>query len=441
MRQIADRVLEDSTAEQIEVIVTHGETNLTRFASSAVHQNVAETNVQVRVRAIVANKTGVASGNDTSDEGLSRLVGMALDAARFQKEDPVPTVLPDPSRYAEVDSFSEATAAATPEDRVLGVIRILEQARAAELKAAGAYSTATEELLIANSHGLRAFYRGTDASLMAVVTGETGSGYAGAVSHEISEIDPAAVGAVAADKARRSAHPTSVDPGEYTVILEETAVSDMVRTLAMMGLGALALQEKRSFMTGRLGERITGERVTIWDDGLDPAGFPRPFDFEGTPKQKVMLIDHGVACGVVYDTATAAREPGGRSTGHALPSPNSMGPLPTNLFMATGTSSIEEMVASTERGIYVTRFHYTNPLHPVQTVFTGMTRDGTFLVEHGKVTRPIANLRFTQNILEAFANADLIGSEAKAARAFGLMANSVPAIRTHGFRFTGTTEF
>jgi len=440
LREIADRVLRESAADQTEVLVRQNETNLTRFAANAIHQNVTETNASVRVRAIVGKQTGVASGNDLSEAGLSRVVALAEKAASFQKEDPALPSLPGAGAYSQTSSYCDATAATSPEERADGVGKILELTRANGLKAAGAHSTSASELLIANSLGVRAYHPETEADLMTVAMGETGSGYAQEISSDITSINPDRVAKTVVDKALRSANPTTIEPGEYTVILEEMAVADMIRILAYMGLGALAYQEKRSFMSGQLGERITGENIRLWDNGLDPSGFPMPFDFEGVPKQEVLLIEDGVARNVVYDTATAAREPGRSSTGHALPMPSDSGPMPTNLFVAPGTSSLEEMVESTERGIYVTRFHYTNPLHPVKTVFTGMTRDGTFLIENGKVTRPLVNLRFTQSILEALSRADLIGGTTKASRVYGFMSTCVPAMRIHGFRFTGATE-
>jgi len=216
----------------------------------------------------------------------------------------------------------------------------------------------------------------------------------------------------------------------------------MLFYLGWLGLGALSVQEGRSFMSGRFGEKITGENITIWDDGHDPRGLALPFDFEGVPKRRVMLIENGVAKGVVYDSFTAGREKGQASTGHSQPAPNTMGPIPVNLFMAPGQATKEEMLASTERGIWVTRFHYTNPVHPVKTVLTGMTRDGTFLIEDGHITRPLKNLRFTQSILDAFGQADMLGSELALVKSgWGNLAVCAPAAKIRGFEFTGTTEF
>ena len=195
-------------------------------------------------------------------------------------------------------------------------------------------------------------------------------------------------------------------------------------------------------MTGKIGQKITGEKITIWDDGSDPRGIPLPFDFEGVAKEKIVLIENGIAKNVVHDSFTAGREEGATSTGHALSMPNTFGPIPINLFMAPGDATKEEMLASTERGIWVTRFHYTNILHPVKTILTGMTRDGTFLIENGKITKPLKNLRFTQSVLEAFAGAEMLGAELKLVKdEWNPIGTCVPAVKIRGFQFTGTTDF
>ena len=442
LAEVAQRVLRASQSDQAEVLITSNDSHLTRFASNTIHQNVSETDVTVRVRAIIDNRTGVASGNELDDEGLKKIVASAEMIARFQQANPEFRSLPEAQSAQRVGAFVEATAEATPMDRAQGAERILTLSRAEDLEAAGAVSTADLEYYVANSLGVSAYHRGTVAGAMTVIMGEDSSGYGSAASIDVDDIDTEAVGRAAVDKALRSRNPESIEPGAYTVILEEEAVADMVFFLGYMGFGALAVQEERSFMTGRFGERITGEKITIWDDGSDPRGLPLPFDFEGVPKQKVMLIEDGIARNAVHDSFTAGREEGKTSTGHALPMPNTFGPLPINLFMAPGNATKEEMLASTERGIWVTRFHYTNIVHPVQTILTGMTRDGTFLIENGVITKPLRNLRFTQSVLDAFANAEMLGVDLKLVKdEWNDIGTCVPAVKIAGFQFTGTTEF
>jgi len=441
LKEIADRVLRAATADQTEVVISSQEECLTRFAANSIHQNVAETNVGVRVRSVIGTKVGVASGNDLSDEALDALVHNAETATRFQQENPEFGSLPEPRPVEPIAAFADATAAFTPAQRAAGVDAILRASREDRLTASGAFSTNVAEMAIANSLGVSVYHRDTTAHVMSVVMGEDSSGYAAQTARNVGDLDPAEVGRIAIDKALRSNDPQSIEPGAYTVILEEAAVADMLFFLGYLGLGALSVQEKRSFM-GELGSKVTGEKITLWDDGRDPRGLAVPFDFEGVPKESVMLIENGIARNVVYDTFTAAREPGKHSTGHSLPAPNTMGPIPIHLIMAPGTMTKDEMLASTKRGVWVTRFHYTNPVHPLKTILTGMTRDGTFLIENGKITKPLKNLRFTQSILEAFANAEALGSELKLIKQdWGNVATLAPAAKIDGFQFTGTTEF
>jgi predicted Zn-dependent protease len=440
--QIAKRVLGLSTADQTEVLIGRDDDQLTRFAANAIHQNVSETDVTVRVRAVVGRKVGVASGNDLSDDALERVVAAAETTARFQEDNPDFRSLPAAKPFEPLPAYVAATAACTPQTRAQGVATICQLAGEKGLEAAGAFRTSAEELMVANSLGVSAYQQRTVASLMTVVMSGTSSGYASASAMDVTELDPEAIGRRAVGKALRSQNPTDVEPGTYTVILEEDAVASMVSTLGRLGCGALAVQEGRSFMNGRFGQPVTGEQITIWDDARDRRGLVQPFDYEGVPTQAVTLIEKGVARGVVYDTYTAGRAEGKQSTGHSLPAPNTMGPLPIHLFLAPGTETVDEMVASTERGIWVTRFHYTNPVHPVKTVLTGMTRDGTFLVEQGEVTRPLVNLRFTQSILDALGSVSMLGADLKTVAAgWGGMATCVPALRVDEFSFTGTTEF
>jgi len=442
LQEIAGRVLGFSGADQTEVLIFSNDERLTRFAVNTIHQNVSERDVAVRVRAVFGQKMGVASGNDLSDEALQKVVESAETVARFQQDNPDFHSLPEPRPVREMEAYAEATAACTPEERAKSVAAICAMSRENDLEASGAFSTGVQELVAANSLGVSAYHCSTVARIVTVIMGQDSSGYGAAANMDVSALDPEAVGRVAVDKALRSREPADIEPGAYTVILEEEAVADMLRTLGYLGFGALAVQEGRSFMSGRFGQQITGSNISIWDDGYDQRGLVLPFDFEGVPKQRVSLIENGVAKNVVYDSFTAGREEGKVSTGHGLPAPNTFGPFPINLFMAPGQATKEEMLASTERGIWVTRFHYTNPVHPIKTVLTGMTRDGTFLIEKGKITRPLKNFRFTQSILEAFSRAEMLGSELKLIKAgWGNMALCVPAAKINEFQFTGATEF
>jgi len=439
--KLIELALKCSPGDQTEALLMGGDSYLTRFAANHIHQNVGEKDAILAVRVVFGQKIGSASTNSLDEGSIRRAVERAAEIARLQPENPDFKTLPGPSPVSEVDGYSRHTAGMTPDDRARAVGAVIARARAKGFQAAGAYSTGEQELAIGNSLGVRAYHVSTGASLVTVAMSETSSGYAEQAAVDAAAIDPVAVADVAVRKCADGVESVRVEPGEYEVILEELAVSSLVGYLARLGFSALALQEGRSFLAGKLGQKIVGENITLWDDGLDPTGFPIPFDFEGVPKRRLTLIEDGVARNVVYDSYTAGREPGRRSTGHATPGfYGSFGPMPMNLFLKPGTATIEEMIRSTKRGIWVTRFHYTNPIHPVKTIITGMTRDGTFLVENGRVVGAVKNFRFTQSVLEAFSEVEMIGRTPKLIGGhFGGM--SVPALKVRRFNFTGVTEF
>jgi predicted Zn-dependent protease len=265
---------------------------------------------------------------------------------------------------------------------------------------------------------------------------DNGTGYAEHCAVDATTIDAAAIGREAAEKARATAEAVSVEPGDYPVVLEEYAVVDLLDMLGYLGFSATAVQEERSFFEP--GKRIGTDLVTIVDDGYDPAGLPLWFDFEGVAKQRVSLVENGVCRNVVYDAQTAARD-GVASTGHGLPAPNPYGPFPLNMIMAPGDESREELIGGLDRGLLVTRFHYTNPVHPKLAIVTGMTRDGTFLVEGGRIIGPVRNLRYTQSYLAALAGTVAVARDRRTLRGF-LGGVVVPAVRIDGWTFTGGTE-
>ena len=314
---------------------------------------------------------------------------------------------------------------------------VIAAADSAGVRAFGSFSTSVERLAVASSRGIRAAQRRTAAQLLTVATAaDGGSGYAEQAGVHVGTIDAAIVGREAAEKARASANPVAAEPGDWSVVLEEYAVVDLLSMLAYMGFSALAVQEERSF--AEPGKVIGSELVTIVDDAADPGALPMAFDYEGVAKQRVVLVERGVCRDVVWDAQTAARA-GRQSTGHGLPAPNSYGPFPLNMVMSAGSTDREALVGEMERGLLVTRFHYTNPVHPKLAIVTGMTRDGTFLVEGGRIIGPVRNLRFTQSYLAALAGTVAVGRERRTVRGdFGGVL--VPPVRIDGWTFTGATE-
>jgi predicted Zn-dependent protease len=433
--EILHKALECSSADQTMVTLESGESSLTRFANSKIHQNVSEYNARLGVRVAIGKRLGYATTNKLDDNSIKSVVQRAINFAKHSAENSDFVSFPGPKPIKEIPSFDQQTANYSPEDRATAVRNMVSEATKLGASAAGSFSTGYEEFAVVNSLGINAYEAISLASLTTVMTADNGSGYADRVSERVGDFDPVEVAVEAAKRSVESQNPEPIDPGEYDVVLLPYAVAELLDFLAYMGFSALAVQEGRSFMCGRFGEQITGDNITIWDDGLDPRGLPRPFDPEGVPKQRVDLIVRGRANAVVYDSYTAHRE-GKESTGHATGGPGYFGPYPTNMFMEPGDSSVEEMIASTKKGIFVTRFHYVNVIHPISTTITGMTRDGTFLIENGRIIKPVRNLRFTDNVLERLSNVEMISKETKCE---GIAV--VPAIKVKGFRFTGVTEF
>lgn len=432
---ILHKAIAHSTAEMTQASLGIGESSLTRFANSIIHQNVSERNAGLAIKAVIGRRIGYVTTNRLDYDSVRAAVDKAVDFAKNSAENPDFVSLPHPTPIAEVETLDEETAAFAPEQRAAAVASMISEASKVDASAAGTFSTGYSEFAVANSLGVAAYNISTVANLTTVMHVDGGYGYADRVSWRVSDLEPVQAACEAAERCAKSRNPESVEPGEYDVVLSPYAVSELIEFLAYLGLGALAVQEGRSFMSGKFGEKITGENITIWDDGLDPRGVPKPFDAEGVAKQRVDMIVDGVARAVVYDSYTAYKE-GKESTGHCIGGPGTYGPMPMNIFMQVGDSSVEEMIASTERGILVTRFHYTNVIHPVLTIITGMTRDGTFLIQNGKITKPLMNLRFTDSILERLSNVEMISRDVKR-QAYAV----VPAIKARGFRFTGATEF
>ena len=428
-------------ATEAEALVTAEDAALTRFANSEIHQNVAETNIGVNLRFCVGRRIAVAATGRTDDDGLRALVERAAAIARSVEELEDWGGLPRPDGPGPIGSlpagYAEATASATPEFRAEGARAVIAAADAVGVLAYGSFSTSREGIAVANSAGIRAAQERTTSQLLTVhMSPDGGTGYAEAAATDATTIDAAALGREAAAKARATEGAISLPPGDYPVVLEEYAVVDIADMLGFLGFSALAVQEGRSFVEP--GKRIGSELVTLVDDGADPAGLPMAFDYEGVAKQRVTLVDAGLCRDVVYDAQTAARA-GRASTGHGLPAPNPYGPFPINMLMAPGDTPRDELIAGLDRGLLVTRFHYTNPVHPKLAIVTGMTRDGTFLVEGGAIVGPVRNLRFTQSYLDALARVTAVGRERKTLRGF-LGGSVVPALRIDAWTFTGATE-
>ena len=440
VENLAKRALRLSQAGETEVLVQTEDTSLTRFANNAVHQNVSEIEARVTIRAVVGKRAGSASTNDLEDGALARAAAHALTTARLRPEDPNFPGLAEPLPIQRVQAFDERTANFSPEARARGVSAVCALAAERKLNAFGAFRTTAFEQTVANSKGVFAYHHGTAADFQTVVMGADGSGRAQVSSWKVGELDGEAMGREAVGKALRAQDPRKIEPGEYTVVVDHYVTDDLLGMLNFYGMSAQAVQEGRSWINDRINQQAMSRSVSIWDDGQDRNGMPLPFDSEGTPRQRVQIVDNGVICGPVYDRYTAAKE-GRESTGHATPPVFVFftGPMAFNLFMAGGDSSVEEMIRSTRKGLYITRFWYTRLVHPRDCVVTGMTRDGLYMIEDGELAYPVKNLRFTQSYVKAMAGVQAVGSEARTLIHDFAGAAHVPALKLESFNFTSST--
>jgi PmbA protein len=437
------KVIQESSADQTEALLLTEDSSLTRFSRSTVHQHVAERNRTLILRVVLGKRIAVVTTNSWQPDSVKPLLQKAIAMARVLPPNEQFRSLPGPKPLPEMNTYCSTVDRLTPDRKVKIIKDLIKRMKPKGLKVSGAFSNGVVESAVVNSLGVEAYQLYSDLVLHFISEGEKNTGYAHFVGRDPEQLNLEELAEEAARKVTDQ-EPVQIEPGEYEVILEPLAVSELLDFLSFLGLHALALQEDRSFLCGFLGKKMLNERVTLYDDGLDPAGLQIPFDFEGVPKQKVTFFENGVARGVTYDSLTAGRE-GKESTGHGLISPNTAGPVPINLIMKEGTSTLDDMVKSVRRGIYVTRFHYTNVVEPMKAVVTGMTRDGTFLIEDGEIRRPVNNLRFTESVLKALSRVSAVSKERKIctegtvySRRF-ITGTVAPAIKVDGFNFSGVS--
>lgn len=447
-KKICKMVFDLSRADQVEVVVYNYHQALTRFANNYIHQNVNEENTTIGVRSIFGKKIGYASTNALDAKQIKETVTWSERIASFQRDNPDFQSLPrvKSTAYRPSRGFLPATARFLNQQRAQAVAEIIKVARRNSLTAFGSVSNGTAEIVVANNLGTFAYDRSSDIFCNIVMTGASSSGYVQAGSRDATKMNFGKIAEKAAQKAIAAVDPIALEPGVYTTIFEPLAVQDLISYLGYYGFNGKMFEEGRSFLTGKLGQQIFDQRITIIDDPFNHRGYSAAFDFEGVPKRRLVLVDRGVAVNVVYDSLTAARAKK-VNTGHAMPGPNPFGPVPMNMIMKGGKETLEEMIRNTPRGILVTRLHYTNVIDPFKMVITGMTRDGTFLVENGKISRAVKNFRFTENLVAALNRVEAVGRPSELVPyepgysgrfARGIF---VPALKIRDFTFTSATEF
>jgi PmbA protein len=441
LRRIVDTVLrlaKSTVAEETEVHIDEVANALTRFANNAIHQNVAEHGLTVSIRTVTGGRTARATTNRIDEDSLRAAIETSLSLAHSQPKDPRLLPLPGKQRYRQVNRFVKRTAALSAEDRARAVRRACDLAIKNGQVAAGIYSNGQSQSALANSRGLFASYRETHSEFSITVQEGPAASWAKANSADFRVFDPQKLAARASEKSHLAANARELSPGRFTVILEPAAVLDLVGFL-FYDFAATALADKRSCLTDRMGKQLFGENIGITDDVYHPLQQGAPFDGEGLPRQCIQLVDRGIPKNLVYSRA-AAKAAGKKPTGHGFALPNEYGEAPMNLVFSGGDSSIEKMIAFTDRGLLVTRLWYIREVDPYEKVMTGMTRDGLFLVENGKVIGAVRNFRFNQSLIEMLKNVELLSPAVRAAgeEAFEMV---VPAMKVRNFHFSEVTKF
>lgn len=435
---LAERVLALSTADQTEVTIGTESSDLTRFTHEEIHQNVARADTNLSVRAILGLRTGTAATNLLDDDSLRATVDRAIAIARLAPEDPELAPLPSGGPTATPEgAFVRATADASPQLRADMADAIFKVAESNKFWCAGFARTQSAGFTIANSNGARASFDGTDSGINVKMNAADSTGYGQAYSPDATQLSARNVAETAASKAKNSAQPQGVEPGEWTVIMEPAAFGEFFTYLAAH-FSAQAVDEGSSFLSDGLDKPYFGENFTVRDDYANPLAPSMPFDFEGQPKQQLTLIDAGVAKTFVTDSYWA-KKLDRENTGHALPAPNAYGPQAINLAVSPGTKSTEQLISETARGLLISRFWYIRTVDQKKAIVTGMTRDGTFLIENGKITGGVRNMRFNQSIIAALGKCEFSNAPQRTGDYwFSLV---VPAAKIEGFTFSSGTQF
>ncbi|HEY1272314.1 MAG TPA: TldD/PmbA family protein [Terriglobales bacterium] len=446
------KIRKHSTADEVEALFYGGKSALTRFANNTIHQNVAEEHYSVSVRTVFGGRTARASTNKLDPGSLKRVVQLSEALARVQHPDPELLPMYDghatggeiPARY-----FAE-TASATPDQRAQGAGKMVGVAKRHGLTAAGICATAESIEGIFNSSGVACWHSQSSSDISVTMLGEDSSGWQKANSPNFAALEPLSLAETAARKALVAAHPREIPPGKYTVILEPAAVLDITGFM-FYDFGGMAILDQRSFLNNRVGQKIFGDNLDVWDDVAHPLQSGAPFDGEGVPRQRIQLVEKGVVKRLVYARATAARMSQSEykdtvgliaPTGHGFPLPNEMGEAPLNIVFGepSGPKTVEQMIASTERGVLVTRLWYIREVDPYEKILTGMTRDGTFYVENGKIKHGVLNFRFNESLLHMLSNIVEMSTPVRSSgeESFDMVA---PAMKVREFNFTEVTKF
>lgn len=435
------RLVKRSKADGLSVCAHASVRHVSRFAFGTIHQDVVQESVTVYLKAIADHRLGVAVVDSLDRARLNRALDAATDIARHAPPIRDLPELPNTSGVITRRDYHAASATAPVAAFVMRLKRLFQLCQGVDAQLAGSFTTGEDELAVVNSRGGGCYAASTVSGVKLVTMYRKLSGYASAVDRRVTRLDLERLLERTLKQCLHRHEPLVLPTGTYEVILEPEAVAELMGWLGYIAFGAKSVQERTSFLAGRMGESVMGREVTIVDDSTESAGLRLPFDYEGVPKQRVTLIDRGTAAGVVYDTLYG-RMYDRASTGHALSPDSTEGPLPSHLMLEPGTKRREELIRSCQRGLWIPRFHYVNGLlNPREALMTGLTREGACLIEHGKLTRPIATMRFTQSLLEAFQHMRGISKERQLIADPQELGSAVmPTVHLAKFRFTGRSE-
>lgn len=436
------RVVKRTKADGVSVCAHAKTRRVLRFAYEAIHQDVAQESVGVTIQVIQQQRTGVASIETLEPTGLRRCAAAASAIAEHSPAQRDSPELPRRHRLIATKDYQRGTARMTPAACVKSLAQLFRYCAGAGAELAGSLVTGADELAVVNSAEVACYAASTISGAKLVTMYRSLSGYASGAHRDVAQLDLRGLLKRSLAQSLHQAEAITLPLGSYEVILEPEAVAELVDWLGYTAFGAKSVEERSSCLAGRMGERVFAPSITIYDDGTEADTLRMPFDFEGVPKRRAVLIDRGIASGIVFDTRYGKRF-GHPSTGHGMPPGETEGPLPLHLGMAPGSSSLAEMIRSCKRGVLIPRFHYVNGLlNPREALMTGLTREGAFLIERGKITQPLKTLRFTQSLLEAFRHVRGISKERRlvAEPSQELGCALMPALHLASFHFTGHSE-
>ena len=433
------QALKSANADQTEIVLESEKLSLSRFAESKLTQNLTTSDNLVIVRSIRDKKIGVSVSNSIELEDIKKAVKTAEEISAVQEADEQFITLPNSPLAVQTKSYYQTTDTITPGGRADAIDRTIQIGKQKNLTASGAYKTTADRAAVVNSLGTEQYYEGTLAEFSLTMSGDKeNSGFAISCNRDSAQIDPDQMANRAADKAVRSIDPIKLETGPYTIIMEPAAVGQMVLLFSFLGFGCKTFISRRSFMSGNIGKPIVGGNITLTEDPYNDQMQGMPFDFEGVPRQQVDLISNGIARGVVWNSYYAGIAQR-NSTGHAHPAYKTFSPYPKYMVMEGGKTPLQEMISSVERGVYITHFWYVNYLNPMMTMVTGTTIDGTFLIENGRITKPIVNMRMAQSIQEMLKHCSMVSTERELYPQYSVMM-LLPYLKVENFSLTAPEE-